>query len=287
MSTAEFFQVFTYPSNWNLQLNLVFILIAILYLVVTGPLVGKIPGATSVPVSKKIYFMFAILVFNFAESSPIALVAHELFSMHMFQMSLLFIVLPPFLLLGLPDWMIRPVISLPILRSLGKFFTKPIVILFVFNGSLSLYHVPYVFDALMENMLYHSIAHAILLALALCMWWPIVCPIPELDRVKPLMKLAYIFANGFLLTPACALIIFADAPLFAGYTDQSQLFPIMEPLADQSLGGIIMKIMQEIVYISAISIVLSRWMKEQKKQDEKDLEAVMADQRMNLETVVQ
>lgn len=276
MSFGDFIQLFTYAANWNVQLNLLFVVVAAGYLAITGPLRGKFKEASPVPNSKKIYFMFAIFVWNFAISSPLDLLAHELFSMHMFQMSLLFILVPPFLLLGIPDWLIRPVIEINGIRQVFKFFTKPIIILFLFNGLMSLYHVPVIFNAVMESHLLHFLAHLILLLAALCMWWPVVCPVPEWDTVKPLFKLAFIFANGFLLTPACALIMFADTVLFDHYSHMSQLAPIIAPLNDQQLGGVIMKIMQELVYISAIGIVLSRWMKEQRKEDQKDLEELMS-----------
>lgn len=269
-------QLFFHAANWNLQLNLLFIGLAIVYLLITGPLRHKIPGTTPVSTSQKLYFMFAIFVSNFAVSSPLDLLAHELFSMHMLQMSLLFIVIPPFLWLGIPEWLIRPVIELNGIRQVFRFLTKPLIITFLFNGLISLYHVPIIFNAVMESHLLHFLAHLILLIAALCMWWSVVCPVPEWDSVKPLFKLAFIFANGFLLTPACALIMFADEVLFDHYRQMSQLAPILTPLNDQQLGGVIMKIVQELVYISAIGIVLSRWMKEQRKEDERDYQELMS-----------
>lgn len=276
MSFQDFMQLFLYAANWNLQLNLLFIGLAVVYLLITGPYRHKFPGKDPVSVSQKLYFMFAIFIANLAISSPLDLLAHELFSMHMLQMSLLFIVLPPFLWLGIPDWMIRPVIELKGIRPVFRFLTGPIVILFLFNGAISLYHVPIIFDAIMESHFLHYVSHTILLILALCMWWPVVCPVPEWDKTKPLLKLVFIFANGFLLTPACALIMFGDHVLFETYRQMSQLAPILTPLNDQQLGGVIMKIVQELVYISAIGIVFKRWMREQKKEDERDLAELMS-----------
>ncbi|WP_044639802.1 cytochrome c oxidase assembly protein [Risungbinella massiliensis] len=270
MTTKEFFQLFWYAENWDLTLNLIFIGISVIYLLATGPFVSKIPGAEVVPVRQKVFFLFAMIIYYTALGSPINLLGHELFSMHMLQMSILFIVLPPFLLLGIPAWMIRPLFRFKALRAVGSFLTKPLVILFVFNGLISLYHIPVAFDAIMESHLYHNVSHFVLLLGALFMWWPVICPVPELDRVKPLHKLGFIFANGILLTPVCALVMFADRPLFELYQEMSTVAPIMPPIDDQQLGGVIMKIVQEIVYISAIGIVLVRWMREQRQQDEQE-----------------
>ncbi|MCH5585592.1 cytochrome c oxidase assembly protein [Shimazuella sp. AN120528] len=270
MSGSQFFQIFLYASNWDIVLNLVFIAIALVYILLTGPLVKFISGATPVSGLHRFSFIIGLMFYYFAEGSPLTMLSHELFSMHMAQMTILYIVMPPLLLLGIPEWFVRPLLKIKFFRSLLTFFTKPLIILFIFNGLLSVYHVPAVFDMIMENHLYHNIAHTILLITALCMWWPVICPVEELDKVKPLHKLAYIFANGVLLTPACALIMFADATIYPMYS-QVSAFSIMTPLQDQQTGGVIMKITQEVVYITAIALVFSRWFRIQRAQDEKEL----------------
>lgn len=270
MSGSQFFQMFLYAGNWDIVLNLVFIAIALVYILITGPLVKFIPGATPVTGLRRFSFIMGLMFFYFAEGSPLKLLSHELFSIHMLQMSILYIVMPPLLLLGIPGWFVRPLLKIKVILSLLNFFTKPLIILFLFNGLLSVYHVPVVFDMIMENHLYHNIAHTILLITALCMWWSVVCPVEEMDTVKPLHKLGYIFANGVLLTPACALIMFAESTIYSMYSQVSP-FSMMAPLQDQQTGGVIMKITQEVVYITAIALVFSRWFRLQRAQDEKEL----------------
>lgn len=279
MSNGEFFQLFTYVANWDIQLNILFLLGAIIYLLVVGPFSFLFKEAKHVPLRTKLAFLSGWTLYYLALGSPLSLLAHEMFSMHMMQMSILYIVMPPLLLLGIPAWMVRPLIRITWLHKIGAFLTRPIIILFLFNGLISLYHIPVVFDMIMSDMLYHHISHAILLILALCMWWSVVCPIPERDRVNPLHKLAFIFANGVLLTPACALIIFSDHVLFSSYAEMSKMVPIMSPLNDQQLGGVIMKIMQEVVYISAIGLIFSQWFRLQKKEDDADLKAMQQDEK--------
>lgn len=271
MTTSEFFSLFTYTSHWNIPLNLLFLLIAVVYLFVTGPLATKFPNGEPISPKRKLAFMFGLFLYYFSFGSPLFMLSHELFSMHMLQMSIQYIVMPPFLLLGMPAWFFRPWMRFKWLRVIGGFLTKPILILFIFNGAISLYHVPVIFDLLMTDMLYHYVSHFILLTLALCMWWTVVCPVPELDRVKPLNKLGYIFANGVLLTPVCALVMFADRPLFTTFMEMSKVVPIMSPLHDQVLGGVIMKIAQEIVYITAIGFIFARWFRDQRKKDEQEM----------------
>ncbi|WP_051271688.1 cytochrome c oxidase assembly protein [Shimazuella kribbensis] len=270
MSSTQFLQLFTYASNWDIMLNLVFVAIALVYILLTGPMVKYIPGATPVSGLHRFSFIMGLMFFYFAEGSPLKLLSHELFSMHMTQMTIMYIVMPPLLLLGIPGWFVRPLLKIKVIQLLMNFFTKPLIILFIFNGLLSIYHVPAVFDMIMGSHLYHNIAHSILLITALLMWWPVICPVEEMDKMKPLHKLGYIFANGILLTPACALIMFGDATIYSMYSQVSP-FSFMTPLQDQQTGGVIMKITQEVVYITAIALVFSRWFREQRAQDEKEL----------------
>lgn len=275
MTTSEFFAIFTYGANWDIQLNLIFVLGAVIYLLCTGPLVSKIPNAEPVPVKQKMYFLFGWGLYYLSMGSPLRILASELFSMHMLQMSIQYLLMPPFLLLGLPAWSLRPLGRFKWLKKIGVFLTKPMMILFLFNGLISIYHFPFIFDSIMSSVFLHSLTHYILLATALCMWWPVVCPVPEADRVKPLHKLGFIFANGVLLTPACALIMFANEPLFDTYNKMSSLAPIMSPLHDQVLGGVTMKIAQEVIYITAIAIIFSRWFRQQRKQDKQEMQEWM------------
>jgi putative membrane protein len=271
MSTQDFFRLFLLPANWNDQLNLLFLITAIVYLLLTSQLKTWFPYPEPVSGKTKGLFLLALIIYYFAVGSPLDLVGHELFSMHMLQMSLLYFVLPPLLLLGIPAYMWRPLIRLPVLRAIGRFFTRPVFTLFFFNGIISLYHVPIVFDTIMRNHPLHYISHAILLFAAFCMWWPIACPVPEYDKVPSLYKLALIFGNGVLLTPACAMITFTNILLFKTYATMSPLIPVLSPLEDQQLGGVIMKIVQEIVYITAIGIVFLQWIRRERVKDANEL----------------
>jgi putative membrane protein len=154
----------------------------------------------------------------------------------------------------------------------------------LFNTLFSLYHIPDVFDFAKSSPVVHAIVSTVILISAFIVWWPIVTPLEEYDTIPPILKIAYIFANGVLITPACVLIIFADAPLFATYSESGawiqalslcvpvevlqglsgaltgpEMFSPMTTLEDQQLGGIIMKLMQEITYGIILSKIFFSW----------------------------
>ena len=109
-------------------------------------------------------------------------------------------------------------------------------------------------DYLMKNDVLLFAYHTVLLVTAFIMWFPVFCPLPELNRLNDLKKMAYIFGNGVLLTPACALIIFADSIIYDMYSNVTVPFTHLSPLDDQQLGGVIMKILQEIIYGATFSL---------------------------------
>lgn len=263
MSTIEFTQIFFDVKNWDTQLNLFFLSLCLLYLVMVR---------THLAGWQKTCFLLSVLVYYISIGSPIVLLAHELFSVHMLQMSLQYFVVPPLLLMGLPTFVLRPPFKIRGVRSIISFCTRPLISLFLFNGLISLYHAPVIFNALMSKGIYHVLSHILLFLTSLFMWWPILAPLSELNRLKPLHRIGLIFGNGILLTPACAIITFTDKALYPLYSKMSELVPVISPLHDQQLGGVIMKITQEIVYITAICFVFFSWVIAERKKENEELD---------------
>lgn len=263
MSTKEFFEIFFDVRNWDLQLNIFFFFLCCFYLLVFRSCSTR---------WQKTCFLSGMLVYYVSLGSPIVLLAHELFSVHMLQMSLQYFVVPPLFLAGMPPYILRPIFRVRWVRKSISFCTKPLISLFLFNGIISLYHVPFIFNLLMSKGIYHILSHIFLFITALFMWWPILAPLPELNRLKPLYRIGLIFGNGILLTPACAIITFTDRVLYPLYGKMSELVPVITPLQDQQLGGVIMKITQEIVYISAICFVFFSWVKIERRKEKEEIQ---------------
>jgi len=122
---------------------------------------------------------------------------------------------------------------------------------------------------------------------------------PGWKSLSGLKKIGYIFADGVLLTPACALIIFADKPLYATYYDPQmwmkslalcvpagtlaslnltgpEMFFSIPLLYDQQLGGVLMKIIQEIIYGTVLFFVFREWYR--KEQEKEKLETAASTQ---------
>jgi putative membrane protein len=262
--------------------------LGILYFVILGSLRDYIPGSAPVPLSQKIAFTAGLIAFYVGFGGPLYLIGHVMFSVHMLQMAIAFLVAPLLMLLGTPGWLLKLGFDTPVLNILFIFLTRPVVTLFGFNALFSFYHMPVILDYLMVHPMPHTLYQSAMFVAAYLMWWPIINPMANLGRLSELKKMGLIFANGALLTPACALIIFAGHPLYNVYTDPgawaqmlSFCLPLntpvpdslyaslglLPPLEDQQLAGVLMKVLQELVYGIVLGFVFFKWAKNAAKSD--------------------
>lgn len=291
-------EMFGFQALWSPYLLITTILIISFYLYITG--VGRHRFKNSEPIStkQKTFFLSSMILFYLVKGSPVDLLSHLMLSAHMTQMAILYLVIPPILLMGMPAWVLRKVINFPVIKPVFSFFSKPLIALFVFNVLFSLYHLPVVFDFIKVDMVYHTLYTAVMFLGAFIMWWPLVNPLPEEQRLSGIKKIGYIMADGMLLTPACALIIFAEQPLYSTYSELTawlaalelcvpagtlsgldlggpEMFNSMPLLEDQRLGGVIMKIIQEIMYGCILAYVFFSWARKEREKDELDLNKAM------------
>ncbi|RBP05347.1 cytochrome c oxidase assembly protein [Rossellomorea aquimaris] len=244
-------------NEWNYLLAAVLIVIMGFYLI-------KFKESFS----QSICFFLALVVFYIALGSPLHLLGDQyLFSAHMLEQSIVYIALPPLLLLGLPKKIIEPLMAWGLKKKIFSILKYPLILLLLFNVLFSLYHIPTVFNTVVGNTLLHNMTHAVLTFTAILMWVPLIPLTRELETLSEIQKIGYIFASGVLLTPACALIIFSNDPFYTVYSNAPQLFDLLPPLDDQRTGGIIMKVFQEIVYGSMIGYIFFKWAKKERENE--------------------
>lgn len=271
---------------WNPVFLLGTCVVAVFYLLLVGPFARHIPHASPVPLRKKVFFLAGLFAFYMGYAGPFFILSHIMFSSHMFQMAFLYFIVPPLLLLGSPSWFFKPLLEKPVIRLLSRILLQPLVAILMFNLLLSLYHLPGVFDYLMTHYTPHRLYQLVTFFMASCMWWNLVSPVAEYNRMSELKKIGYVFANSALLLPACTLIIFADHNIYNTYADPNswaymlslclppnttvppelfdslRLIPILE---DQQFGGIVMKLTQEMVFVIVLITVFYQWVQREKK----------------------
>ncbi|MGM9944662.1 MAG: cytochrome c oxidase assembly factor CtaG [Lysinibacillus sp.] len=282
-------EIFGFRALWSPFLILFLILATLIYILATTLYRQKI-SSDSEPLSIKQWscFIVTVVLLYIVKGSPVDLLGHIMFSVHMTQMALLYLLLPPLFILSIPKWLWRTFLQVGIVKPLFHFLTKPLIALFLFIGMFSLYHIPVIFDAIKTDMLLHSVYTIVLFITAVCTWWPLVNELEEYQGFLGLKRIGYIFAKGILLTPACALIIFADQPMYHTYSDSvfwlkamelcvpsdmlaslnlagPEMFNSMPLLEDQRTGGVIMKIIQELVYGFFMAKIFYAWYRTESK----------------------
>ncbi|MEH6944985.1 cytochrome c oxidase assembly factor CtaG [Bacillus sp. JJ722] len=279
--------IFGFRALWSPLFLITIIIVGILFFVVTTVYREKIFSESEKLTKTQAFLFVTVLVLLYIiKGSPIDLIGHIMFSVHMTQMAIFYLVIPPLLIVAVPNWIWRSVISIRFIKSIFQFVTKPLIALIVFNGTFSFYHIPLIFDAVKSDMFLHSMYTVLLFLTAIFMWWPIMNKLEEYQGFYGIKRIGYIFGNGILLTPACALIIFSEAPMYSTYSNPTSWLTAMELcvpastlsglnitgpevfntiplLADQKTGGIVMKIIQEIVYGLVLARIFFQWSRQE------------------------
>jgi putative membrane protein len=291
-------EMFGFRALWSPYFLFFLILVLGIFFYVT--IFGRDRFKNSEPLkrSEAILFIVAIVVLYITKGAPLDLMGHLMFYAHMIQMAVLYLVIPPLLIVSIPSWIWRSVLNYSIIKPLFQFFTKPLIALILFNGLFSFYHIPLIFDAIKMSMWMHATYTVVLFLFSIFMWWPLMNRLPEYESLNGLKKIGYIFADGILLTPACALIIFADTPMYATFSDPSawmqalklcvpgstletlnlsgpEVFNSMSLIHDQQLGGVIMKIIQEIVYGVVLGQIFFSWYRREQEESKVDTDTLM------------
>nr|WP_263328144.1 cytochrome c oxidase assembly factor CtaG [Neobacillus sp. Marseille-Q6967] len=289
--------IFGFKALWSPYFFLCLLAITAAYFLLTITFRNKFTNSEPLTVKQAGLFILSMVLIYAIKGSPLDLMAHLMFYVHMINMATLVLVIPPLFIFGIPVWVWRKLFSNKVIHSLFTFFTKPLIALILFNGLFSIYHIPMIFDRVMQSFWLHAGYSLLLFILAIFMWWPLINPVPEHQRLSGLRKVGYIFADGILITPACALIIFADTSLYATYSDPDvwaqvmslcvgpgtfaglnisgpSLFSSMSLVHDQQLGGVLMKIIQEIVYGVILGHVFFEWYRKDQAESEPENELI-------------
>jgi putative membrane protein len=235
------------------------------YLFSVGPAREKY-GWSEEPASvwRKASFLGAVGLIFFSLNGPLHTLSDEyLFSAHMVQHMLLMLIMPPFLIMGLPPWLIRKALERPGVKRVARALTHPVVAFLAYNVTFIGWHIPQAYNWALVSHDLHILQHLMFMAVATMMWWPVVNPVPELERIPtgPLLMM-YVFAFGIPSTVVSAFITLSDSVFYPWYEIAPRVTSL-SPLEDQRLGGLIMWIPGMLIFWVGISAVFFRWTKDE------------------------
>ena len=242
------------------------------YLLAVGPLRERYNLAESSDPRQVATFTLGVLVILVSLLSPLHLLSDRyLFSAHMLQHVLLTLVAPPLLIVGTPDWMLRPFLRLDIVFRMARLATHPVLAFALFNIVFSLWHIPTLYDLSVTYHFVHRVEHLIFMGTAALMWWPITSNMPELPRLSYPLRMGYLFLLSIAQLIVFAPITFAGVPLYEWYVDAPQIWAL-SPVVDQQIGAIIMKIGGGAIFMTLMIVVFFRWYK--REEEKTEVEAV-------------
>jgi putative membrane protein len=236
-----------------------------LYLWVIGP--GRIKlGLSEIPVNQKQILMFvtSILIILFSLISPLhELSDNFLFSAHMLQHVLLTLIVPPLMIAGIPGWAFKPVMKIKFIAFIAKLLTHPVITFSGFNLVFSFWHFPALYATSVDFHSFHVLEHLMFISTAVMMWWPLMSSSKELPPISEPAKMLYLLGLAIAQILVFAPITFSDAPLYEFYVNAPAVWNLSN-LADQQIGGLIMKVGGGVLFMFLFIRIFLRWAKNER-----------------------
>ena len=110
----------------------------------------------------------------------------------------------------------------------------------------------------MRNELIHLVEHMSFFLGALLFWWPIIGPAPVRSALSYPQRLLYLL---MVVTPSAvlaALVTLAGSSIYESYDGTNEVWGL-DPLSDQRIGGVIMWVPGNFVYLFAMTALFFKW----------------------------
>jgi cytochrome c oxidase assembly factor CtaG len=200
-----------------------------------------------------------------------------LFSAHMLEHIILYLGVPPLLLLGVPADEVRSLLSVDYFAKAERFLRNPVAAWLIAVLTLWVWHIPALYNAALDSEGIHAIQHLCMLVSGTIFWWPVFTPLKE-DRITPIGGFIYIFLAMCANMILGILLTFSPLGFYPVYMRPSDGDPILifirsvwkiYPQPDLNLGGLFMWIIGGLIYFAAMLGVISRLFRdEEDKEDE-------------------
>jgi cytochrome c oxidase assembly factor CtaG len=213
------------------------------------------------PGRRAFLFALGLLLIVGALNSPLETIAvNYLLLIHLLQNVMIADWAPPLILLGL-----TPAMRGAIARRGGPAFawiTRPKIALPAWLVAWYGIHLAVFYDFALRNPWALNIEHALLVAVGLLFWWPVLAGEPH-DVSVP-VKIGYLGA-AFVGSVFLGLgLTFSETPFYDFYAEAPRLWGL-SPSQDQNFGGILMNVEQAAVFLAAILYYVVRLMPEEER----------------------
>lgn len=255
--------------HWHTEPLLLISLLATgwLYALGTGPLRNKISRDQSFPTGSAILFYLGLIITYLAVGSPLDQIGEQfLFSAHMVQHMLLIYVAPTLFIFGTPPWLSDYVIEkLSLKKSLWR-LTHPACGGLLFTFVYTVWHIPVLYEMALHDKRIHILEHWTMFGLGLLMLWPYLTRSQTVPRRSYGIRMLAMFLLMVGQLPVFAFLTFAGEAIYPTYLWAPRIIPL-DPLNDQILGGIIMKVVNMGFSLTILAISFYYWARSEEKDD--------------------
>lgn len=220
--------------------------------------------------NQRIYFWSGWGALALALISPLHPLGEALFSAHMVQHEILMLIAAPLLVLSRP--LVTFLWGMPFewRRSLGRWakndyvhgtwttITDPFTAWWLHAAAIWIWHAPVMFDLTLESEAAHTAQHLSFFLSALLFWWALFY---ARGRKSYGAGVFYIFTTAVHTGILGALLTFSPHVWYHAYSATTQAWGLT-PLEDQQLGGLIMWVPANLVYLAAGLVLFAKWLKE-------------------------
>jgi putative membrane protein len=223
-----------------------------------------------VPVWRQITFGAGMVVICASLLGPVDDEADKLLWVHMIQHLLLADVASLLIVLGFTGPLLQPLLSFRAGRPL-RVLTHPVVAISLFTFNLYLWHVPFLYQAVLTDTSLHVLEHLLFLGTGILLWMPLFGPLPKPQWFGKAAHVIYtvgIWLPGMILANA---FMWSDTIFYPAYTKTAEAAGI-SPIGDQSTAGAILMGECTMMALAIFAWVFLRWAREDiEKQDLLDL----------------
>ena len=232
---------------------------------------GPAPPTAIATGRQRLSFAAGVGLLWLAADWPVHDIAEQyLYSVHMVQHLLISFVVPPLLLLAVPEWLSRLIVPVDSrLSALLRRSCHPVVAGVAFNAVQALTHWTAVVDLSVRNGPFHYFTHLLVFTTALLMWMPVLGPLREMHLSEP-AKMVYLFAMSIVPTVPAAWLTFAEGSVYSAYDHGARLWGI-SVTADQQAAGVVMKTLGGGYLWALIAVRFFRWSATQRRIDEAEM----------------
>ena len=250
--------------SWSLGGFLCFVLLGALYLFGVWRVHvrhRRDPQVPRVSVLRMTSFWIGLVIFALLFFSPLETIGRtQLFSVHMAEVVILTTLCAPLLVGGCSAVLLEPVLDVPVVSSLARFATNPIVTSIIFNGTFLLWHAPRIYTAAVSSVpIYNTMMITIFIA-SLFNWWPVVGSLSELKKIGYPLQMLYIILDGEPVDIFAFILVYSSIPLYTHYLIPAPLGQFgFTAFGDQSAAGA-MLLLPGLVDLAVMTPLFIAWM---------------------------